>query len=75
MKNVTLSLPDDLLQLGREYAKTHHTSLNELIREVLKKTVAKPAGKDWLEECFKMMDKAKASSRGKKWKREDLYDI
>ena len=40
MKNVTLSLPDDLLRRSREYAQQHGTSLNELIRNLLKRQVS-----------------------------------
>ncbi len=75
MKNITLSIPDELLRSGREYAKNHHISLNSLVREVLAKTVSRPSGKNWLEECFNLMDKTKANSKGRKWKREDLYDV
>jgi predicted nucleic acid-binding protein len=35
MKNVTLSLPEELLKKSREYAKKHGTSLNQLIREAI----------------------------------------
>ncbi|MGD8258269.1 MAG: hypothetical protein PVH56_11935 [Desulfobacterales bacterium] len=29
----------------------------------------------WLDECFALMDRANVSSKGKRWKREDLYDV
>jgi plasmid stability protein len=40
MKNVTLSIPDDLLAKSREYASKHGTSLNEFIRVLLRQAIA-----------------------------------
>ena len=74
MKNITLSLEDDLLREGREYAKQHGTSLNALIRRILARVVA-TRQEDWLGETFLLMDKAQGDSKGKKWKRSDLYDV
>lgn len=73
MSNITISIDNDLLKTGREYAKKHHTSLNALIRKLLAETVT-TTSKDWLEECFSLMDKSGGNSKGKRWSREDLYD-
>ena len=74
MPNITISLEEDLLKLGRRYAEKHQTSLNALIRKLLEETI-RPQSKDWIEECFSLMDRAKADSRGREWRREDLYDV
>jgi hypothetical protein len=74
MKNITISLEDEILKAGREYAKRHNTSLNSLIRKLLAQTVL-PESQNWLDECFALMDQANANSHGEKWKREDLYDV
>ncbi len=74
MKNITLSLDEKLLEAGREYAKAHNTSLNSLIRELLAQTV-QTASDNWVEEMLHLMDKAEGNSRGKKWTREDIYDV
>jgi hypothetical protein len=74
MPNITISLDEDLLREGRQYAKKHNTSVNALIRKLLEQTV-RSRSKDWIDECFKMMDQAEANSQGKRWKREDLYDV
>jgi hypothetical protein len=74
MPNITISLDDDLLKAGRRYAKKHNTSVNAIIRKLLEQTV-KPQSEDWLDECFKLMDQAEINSRGRRWKREDLYDV
>ena len=76
MPNVTLSMDEKLLEQSRKYAKSHGTSLNGLIRKLLTRTV-KPssADQDSLDDFFRIADNAHYTSHGKKWKREDLYDV
>ncbi|MEK6646503.1 MAG: DUF6364 family protein [Candidatus Firestonebacteria bacterium] len=74
MKNITLSLNEDVLNAGRSYAKKHNISFNALIRRLVEQTVVKSSS-SWVEESFKLMDKAKANSNGKKWTREELYRV
>ncbi len=74
MANITLSIPEDLLKQGRDYAKKKNTSLNKLIRNLLKMTIINTK-KGWLQETFKMADRTASSSKGKTWKREELYDV
>lgn len=74
MKNITLSIDEDTLKAGREYARKHNMSLNALMRKLLKQTVV-DSSSQWLTDAFKTMDKAKADSKGAKWKREDLYRV
>ena len=74
MKNITLSIDEDTLKAGREYARKHNMSLNALMRKLLKQTVV-GSSSQWLTDAFKAMDKAKADSKGAKWKREDLYRV
>ena len=74
MKNITLSMDENLLKAGRQYAKAHHTTFNSLIRSLVERVVINQS-QQWLSECFSMMDQAKGSSRGKRWKREDLYRV
>ena len=74
MKNITLSIDEDTLKAGREYAKKHHISFNALIRRLLEQTIKKSSGQ-WVKESFRLMDEAKANSHGQKWKREDLYRV
>lgn len=74
MANVTISINDELLTKAREYAKLHNTSLNNLIRQILVKTINYKS-KKWLVESFQLMDKAGLNTKGVKWKREDLYDV
>ena len=74
MKNVTLSIDEETLKAGRDYAKKHNMSLNALIRKLLKQSVVK-SSTQWLTESFELMDKASANSKGKTWKREDLHRV
>ena len=72
MPNITISLDKDLLNSGRRYAEKQQTSLNAIIRDMLEKTV-RPQSEAWLDESFKLMDRAKGNSNGQRWTREDLY--
>jgi hypothetical protein len=74
MPNITISIEEQLLKSGRKYAEEHQTSLNALIRNLLEQTV-KTDSNQWIEECFALMDRANTSSGGKRWKREELYDV
>ena len=74
MPNVTISIDEDLLNSGRQYAEKHHTSMNALIRNMLEQTVKRDSIQ-WIEECFSLMDRAGVRSEGKMWKRGDLYDV
>ncbi len=74
MPNITISLDKDLLESGRRYAKKHQTSLNALIRTLLEQSV-RPQSKNWLEECFQLMDRTNVNSKGRRWRREELYDV
>ena len=73
MPNITISLDKDLLKFGRRYAEKHQTSINALIRKLLEQTV-KSDSDNWLEECFNVMDRTNANSRGRTWSREELYN-
>jgi hypothetical protein len=74
MPNITISLDKDLLKSGRRYAEKHQTSLNALIRTLLEQSV-RPQSKNWLEECFQLMDRTNLNSKGRRWRREELYDV
>jgi hypothetical protein len=73
MKNITLALDEKTIRAGREYARKHNLTLNALIRRLLQQTVSK-GSRNWIEECFALMDKAEVSGI-EKWKREDLYRV
>ncbi len=72
MKNITLSLPEDLIAKSREYARKRGMSLNELIRKYLKANVSV----DSKSTAEKLLEKRRDFKFDTKitWKREDLYD-
>jgi hypothetical protein len=72
MKNITLSMDEDLLKQGREYARSHNVSFNVLVRTLIEQTVKKKTG-NWLDDTFDYIDKNISSSQGITWKREELY--
>ena len=74
MKNVTLAIDEGALQAGREYARQHHTTLNNLIRQYLSELVAARPQGDWVDTAFAIADQTGADSGGRSWTREDLYD-
>ena len=74
MKNITLSMDDDVLQAGREYARRHNMSFNVLVRKLVEQTVIQK--KDlWLSDTFSLMDRLNVSSKNEKWTREELYRV
>ena len=73
MPNITISLDKDLLNSGRRYAERQQTSLNAIIRDMLEQTI-RPQSEAWLDESFKLMDRANGNSNGQRWSREDLYN-
>lgn len=67
MKNITLSVPDELLSKSREYAKRNGQSLNRLIRELLKKTVNEET-----VDYHRLHEELKVDTT-RKYSREELY--
>ncbi|MBF0510796.1 MAG: hypothetical protein HQL13_00535 [Candidatus Omnitrophica bacterium] len=74
MPNITLSIPQQLLKEGRDYAKKNNTTLNALVRDLLSH-VSWKSKEGCMKDFFALADRHPVSSKGKKWKREDLYDI
>jgi hypothetical protein len=72
MKNITLSMDERTLKAGREYAKMHGLSFNDLVRRLVEQTVFS-SGSHWLDDVFTLMDNVEASSQGRSWTREELY--
>jgi hypothetical protein len=74
MKNITLSMDDDVLHAARQYAHLHHISLNVLVRKLIEQTVV-PKQSRWLDDVFTLMDKVDANSEDQTWSRDDLYRV
>ena len=75
MKNITLSLDDEIIEAGRAYAERHRTTLNGLVRDLLARAVMTDR-EAMVAEMFRLMDGHPGHSRGeqsKRWTRDDLY--
>ena len=73
MKNITLALDEETLKAGRDYAQRHNTTLNSLVRELLRKTTMGDR-KAAAAEMIRLMNKYPGRSSGKRWTREELYE-
>lgn len=71
MANVTLSIPDELLKRGRRYAQARGTSLNALVRELLKETVSNPESA--VDSMIERLRQSAGDSKGVKITREELH--
>ena len=50
--NITLSIPDEIVANAREYAKTHGTSLNQMIRDHLNRFSGEAQRKERAENAI-----------------------
>jgi Family of unknown function (DUF6364) len=75
MKNLTLSFDEKLLATARDYAARRGISLNNLIRELVSQVVGGEQKRSQLEDMFEMADASNLKSSGKRWSREDIYDV
>ncbi len=73
--NITLSADKELIDKGRQYAKEHNTTLNNLIRNYLNSICGQDDINSIAEE-FAEMAKTRGgkSSSGFKFHRDQLYD-
>jgi hypothetical protein len=72
MKNVTLSISDELLKRAREYAQLKGTTLNAMVREFLTSTVVK-SDSSFKEELKILREEIKIDSR-QKMTRDEIYE-
>ncbi len=74
MPNVTVSIPEHLLEKARKYAAQRGTSLNNLLREYLEELVG--LDREGLEEALRDLLESADRHKGRlgRWKREDLYE-
>ncbi len=73
--NITLSADTELIKKGREYAKAHNTSLNQLVRDYLLRLTgggdAEKAAVEFVRIASTMPGK---SDNGYKFSRDVIYD-
>lgn len=73
MKNVSLSIPADLLSKSREYAMTHGTTLNQFIIDILK-TIVENQNKSKIQKLLDKSDSISLDTKNTQWDREEIYD-
>lgn len=71
MKNITLSIPEDLLIKSREYAQRHQTTLNQLVRDMLKRVVQQ---KNPVDSLLEKSEQFAVNTKGTTFNRDEIYD-
>lgn len=75
MANVTLSIEEEDLKKARIHAIEQGTSLNAVIRAFVKEYAAgSERYRRITESILDHAERSKASSEGRQWHREELYD-
>ncbi len=71
MANLTLSIDDELLNRGRNYAQARGTSLNSLVRKLLADAVSTPDAS--VDSMIERLRQSSGDSKGVKISREELH--
>jgi hypothetical protein len=73
--NITLSADKELIKKSREYARAHHTSLNQLIRDYLRRVTGANDAEKAADEFLSLANSmAGHSDSGFKFSRDAIYD-
>ena len=75
MKNITLSIDEDILAKVRRYAAKHGTTVTALVRAEFERIARhEDRGKQAMQELREMSDKAHAEMGPVTWARDDLHE-
>jgi hypothetical protein len=75
MKNLTLRIDEKVLESARRIAADRSTSVNAMIREYLEELATVHDRREQArKEILRLCRESTASSGGRKWKREEIYD-
>ena len=75
MKNITLSLDENVLNAVRRHAAERNSSVNALVREYLTNLAAHEGRANRARARLRQLSKQTKGQLGKKtWSREDLHD-
>ncbi|MFN2382795.1 MAG: DUF6364 family protein [Gemmatimonadota bacterium] len=74
MKNLTLSVEDQVLQRARTVARSLGKSVNQLVREYLERLTSQDDARRDVEELERLSEQAGGHSRGWKFNRDELHD-
>lgn len=72
--NITLSADAELIRRARETAVRQGTSLNNLVRDFLRRLVGDVRGAGPAAELFTVMDECPGHVDGKRLSREELHE-
>ena len=73
MKNVTLAIPELLLEKSRDFAKTHGTTLNQMIRDLLSKHL-NSTNDSRLDQIKFVQKELQLKTKDYKFDREEIYE-
>jgi hypothetical protein len=75
MANLTITVDDDLLKRARLKAVAQGTSVNAVLRVYLEQFAGDDAARRAaVERILELARSSKASSGGRRWTRDELYD-
>jgi hypothetical protein len=77
-KRATIYLEPELHKTLKIKAAESSKSVSEIVNELVRESLMGYSASDtasWIEESFKLMDQAEGDSKGRSWKREELYDV
>ncbi len=75
MRNLTLTIEDDILHQARKLARDQNTTVNQLVRRFLSQLIAKADKKRLARQRLRRMMSEKPLVVGEKtWTREELYE-
>jgi len=73
--NITLSADTDLIKKGREYARAHNTSLNQLVRDYLRRITGGNDAEKAADEFLSLANSMPGQSEyGFRFSRDEIYD-
>jgi len=75
MKEFTLSLDEQLIERAQTYATQQNTSLNGLIESLLEQILPSENSNAECSEFVRLTLENPGESRGRRWTREELYDV
>jgi hypothetical protein len=73
MKNITLSAPEEVIERARIYAKSHNTTLNQLMRDYLKQCIEQSERESAAEEFLQLTKQCPSQpEEGWRFNREEI---
>jgi hypothetical protein len=73
MKNITLTLDEDVFVRAQKYADDNGVSFDMMIRRFIEQQSQKPDKEQWLSETLSLLNGAHGNSYGESWTREELH--